>query len=247
MRATVFPDPDALGRALAGRIADELANARAEGRRYVLGCPGGRTPVSTYAALAQLVAARELDLGHVVIAMMDEYVLDAPRRLVDADAPYSCRRFGREHLAGPLGIPAERFLVPDLESDYDAKLAGLGGVDLFLLASGASDGHVGFNPQGSPSDSRTRVVALAEATRQDNLGTFAVLGRIENVPRYGVTVGIDTIRRLSRSAVMVVHGAHKAEAAARLREAEAYDPKWPATVIADCQEAELFVDQAAIR
>lgn len=245
MHATVFPDPVTLGRALAERIATQLAAARADGRRYVLGCPGGRTPVTTYAALAELVAGTDLD--HVVIAMMDEYVLDAPQRLVDPEAPYSCRRFGREHLAGPLGIPDDRFLVPDLDTDYDARLAELGGVDLFLLASGASDGHIGFNPAGSPSDSRTRVVALAEATRQDNLGTFPVLGSIENVPRFGLTVGIDTIRRLSRSAVMVVHGAHKAEAAARLRAARTYDPEWPATVVADCQEAELFIDQAVTR
>ncbi len=245
MHATVFPDPVTLGRALAERIASQIAAARRDGRPYVLGCPGGRTPVTTYAALAELVAGSDLD--HVVIAMMDEYVLDAPRRLVDADAPYSCRRFGREHIAGPLGIPDDRYLVPELDTDYDDRLERLGGVDLFLLASGASDGHIGFNPQGSPSDSTTRVVALAEATRQDNLGTFPVLGSIENVPRYGITVGIDTIRQLSRSAVMVVHGAHKAEAATRLREAEAYDPKWPATVVADCQEAELFIDQAATR
>ncbi len=32
---------------------------------------------------------------------------------------------------------------------YDRRIAAAGGIDLFLLASGASDGHVAFNPPGS--------------------------------------------------------------------------------------------------
>lgn len=257
--STVFADPVALGRSLAERIADGIEAAASDGRRYVLGCPGGRSPMTTYTALARIVAERGIDLGHVVVVMMDEYVTTDPRtggrRAVDAELAHSCRRFGRDVIVAPLsaaagpgrGVSADRFWVPDPAAPeaYDERIAAAGGVDLFILASGASDGHIGFNPPGSPPDSTTRVVELAASTRRDNLVTFPTLGTLDEVPRHGVTVGIGTIRRLSRSVVMVVHGADKTETARRLATAEGYDPRWPATVISECANAALFLDEAA--
>lgn len=233
---TVFADATSLGRALAERISDEIAAARRDGRRYVFGCPAGRTPRTTYAALACIVAQRSLDIRHVVIVMMDEYV--------GADC---CRRFGEEFIVRPLGIAPRNFWVPDPQSPerYERRLEEIGGVDRFILASGASDGHVAFNPPGSARDSVTRVVRLAETTRADNLSTFPSLGSFEQVPRYGVTVGIGTIRRHTKRAVMLAHGRHKAGTVARVCAADRYDPEWPATVLTEFAEPDLFVDRAA--
>ena len=85
VQPTVFDGPEVLGRALAALIADRLAEAADAGRPFLLGCPSGRSPQSTYVALAREVAARGLDLTGLVIVMMDEYVErdDAHRR----DAP----------------------------------------------------------------------------------------------------------------------------------------------------------------
>lgn len=255
---TLFTDPESLGAALAERIAEEIA-ATAGRRRYVLGCPGGRTPLSTYAALADEVKQRGLDLSHVVVAMMDEYVEEGPGgafRRIDPALEHSCARFGTEEIverlnavAPPgLGITADRFLVPDPAHPeaYDRTLAELGGIDLFLLATGASDGHIAFNPAGTARDSRTRVVTLAEQTRRDNLATFpSFRGRLADVPRHGVTVGTGTIRELSRSVVMLAHGAHKAPAVRRLAAAERYEPHWPATIFTECADPRLYVDRAS--
>lgn len=243
MRPTVFADPTRLGEALAARIATELSAARAAGRHYVLGCPGGRSPASTYAALVALRPA----VDHLVIALMDEYVEDG--RAIDARLPHSCLRFARETITGPLGIPDDRLWRPDPADPaaYDERIAAIGGIDLFLLASGATDGHVAFNPPGSPADSITRVVELAETTRRDNMSTFPTLHSLDDVPRYGVTVGIDTIRRHSRNAVMIVHGAQKALAAERLMAAERYDDQWPASVVVECDNGELWIDQSALQ
>ncbi|MFG1967025.1 6-phosphogluconolactonase [Nonomuraea sp. NPDC049028] len=255
---TVFPDPEALGRALAAEIATELEDAARRGRPYVLGCPGGRSAHSTYSALADEVAARRLDLGHVVIAMMDEYVVRAEDsglfRRIAPGLPHSCVRFGHAEIVEPLnaaagagrGITHDRLWVPDPADpdEYDRRIAGIGGVDLFILASGASDGHIAFNPVGTGANTRTRVVELAERTRRDNLVTFPTFGGLEEVPAYGVTVGVGTIRDLSKRVVMVVHGADKAEAARRLAAAEGYDPGWPATVLSDCARPRLLADAA---
>jgi glucosamine-6-phosphate deaminase len=259
MRPTVYPDAERLGQAVATWIADGIELAAAEGRSYVLGCPAGRSGLTTYAALAGLVGARRLDLSRLIIAMMDEYVEpmagSAGYAAVDVDAPHSCRRFARERIVDPLSAAAGRgrriadvhVWMPDPADPaaYDGWIEAVGGVDLFILASGASDGHVAFNPPGTPADSRTRIVELPESTRLDNLATFPALGSLDRVPRHGVTVGIDTIRRWSATAVMVAHGTDKQTAAARLVAAERYDPEWPATVITECGEPRLCLDPAA--
>lgn len=253
----VIETPDALGRKLAVEIADGIERAAAEGRRYVLGCPGGRTPRPTYAALAEVVAERSMGISHVVIAMMDEYAhVDESGAFVapDADAHYSCGRFGRVEILDVLNatasvapIPIENLWVPDPAdpASHERRLAEAGGVDLFILASGASDGHVAFNPPGSSARSQTRIVELAQTTREDNLGTFPEFASLDDVPRYGVTVGIHTIASLSRRMVMLILGEHKHEAYETIINAAGYDPAWPATVVALGENASIYADPAA--
>lgn len=251
---TTFATDFALGAHLAAEIADGVEAAAREGRRYVLGCPGGRSPRTTYRALAATVRERGLDLSHVVIAMMDEYVLPAPGGSgssggyvdVDHEAHNSCHRFAREEIAGPLGITGDRVWFPDPAAPhlYDKRLEQAGGVDLFILATGASDGHIAFNPPGSPLDGGTRIVALPDTTRRDNMGTFPDFGSLEEVPAYGVTVGVGTILRTSHRVRMVVSGGHKRAAVRRLL-VDAYDPQWPASVVAVCADARIYADEAA--
>ena len=260
IQPTVYDGPEEIGRALASLIADRLADAAEAGRAFLLGCPSGRSPYSTYLKLAHEVAARNLDLSGLMIVMMDEYVerdeQTGALRRIDPAAAHSCTRFGRAEIvdrlnaaAGPgRGIGPGGYRVPDpaAPGDYDRMIAEHGGIDLFILASGASDGHVAFNPPGADRDSGTRVVALGEETRHDNLSTFPSFGGLlENVPRYGVTVGIGTIREHSKQAVLVAHGAQKGRAVSRIAAAEGYRPEWPATVLADCAQPLLFVDKAA--
>jgi glucosamine-6-phosphate deaminase len=256
---TVFDGPEAVGRALAALIADRIAAAGA-GRSFLLGCPSGRSPWTTYVSLAREVAARRLDLTGLVIVMMDEYVerdqATGQMRRIDPAAPHSCLRFGQAEIVDRLnaavgpgrGISPDHYWVPDpaVPGDYDWRIGDHGGVDLFILASGAGDGHVAFNPPGTAPDAATRVVRLAEQTRRDNLETFPSFGEdLDLVPRYGVTVGVGTIREQSKQVVMVAHGELKAPAVRRVALADSYQPEWPATILADCANPLLFVDAAA--
>lgn len=254
---SVFPDPDALGTQLAGEILAGVSEVRRAGRRFLLGCPGGRSLVSTYEALAREAPRRGADLSGVVIVMMDEYVWPGDGGFVPcpADAHYSCTRFAREaiqqrinrDLPGPARIPDQNVWMPDPADPeaYDRRIAEMGGIDLFLLASGASDGHVAFNPPGSPRDSRTRIIMLADSTRRDNLGTFPQFRNLDEVPRHGVSVGLDTIAAQSRAAVLVMTGSHKREAARRLLTLGRFSPDWPASIVYDCANARIFLDAAA--
>jgi len=253
----LFSDADAVGDAVAQMVLDRLAATATSGKPFLLGCPGGRTAASTYAALARR-AADGIDLSRLVIVMMDEYVVpdsDGALRRVDPSESFSCLGFAHREILEPIVAgclaagtrPPGDVWIPDPADPaaYDDRIAAAGGVDLFILASGASDGHIAFNQPGTPRPTRTHVAPLGIATRRDNMGTFPEFTRLELVPEHGVTVGVDTIAALSHEVVMIVSGEHKQHAFHRLASADAYEPDWPATVAVECKNPTLVADSAA--
>lgn len=254
----VLESPAALGTVAAELIHQRLTQDR--DRPFLLGCPGGRSLAPTYEALAAIVAERGTNLAGLTIVMMDDYVVPDERgrfSRVSAQVAYSCERFGRENILAPLDASAARgrrmgsdaLWLPDPmdPSAYDEQIADRGGIDLFLLASGDSDGHIAFNPPGSGRESRTRVVELAPTTRHDNLSTFPAFGGdISQVPTHGVTVGIDSIASLPASVLMVCTGPGKGASVARITTASEYEPDWPATIVVECSDPHLLIDRAAL-
>jgi glucosamine-6-phosphate deaminase len=136
--------------------------------------------------------------------------------------------------------------VPDpaFPNDYDRRLESAGGVDLFIVASGASDGHVAFNPPETSLSSRTRVVKLAETTRHDNMKTFPEFTDISEVPSHGVTVGLGTICEFSREVVLIMHGTEKKAATARLLACSGFDERWPASCVFAAKNSRILLDKA---
>lgn len=242
----LYPSPEALGEALAQDIARRM---QAKPGPFLLGCPGGRSPKPVYAALARL----KLDLSRLVLVMMDDYLTPSLTHVPET-AHYSCRRFARLEIQAVLNaplppsqrIPDAQVWFPDPANPkaYDQRIADAGGIDLFLLASGAGDGHVAFNPPGSAQGSRTRITPLADQTRRDNLATFPEFRDLAEVPTHGVTVGIATIAE-ARASAMILWGRDKRLAFQRLAQAQTYDPAWPATAWRLCPDATLYADQAA--
>jgi glucosamine-6-phosphate deaminase len=218
-----------LGRALALEIV--------ELHPRLLGCPGGRSLKTTYRALGESKA----NLSGTTIVMMDEYVPVPP-----PTAHHSCRGFALREIAVPLGIPEEHVWLPDPDDPegYDERIEAAGGIDVFLLASGASDGHVAFVPPGSSRDDRTAVVELAESTRRDNVATFPEFSSADEVPRYGVSVGLGTIAD-ARRCRLVLHGPGKRAATTRLLALEGFDPSWPASIVHDVAD-QIWLDRAAV-
>lgn len=258
MLTRIVADEAAVGEAAAAIVATAIRSHPPKAP-FLLGCPGGRSPRSTYRALAVAADRERLDLSRVVIVMMDDYLDEGPDGAltrVDPGAAHSCERFAREEILRVVNaavparsrIPDEAVWLPDPNEpqSYDERIRRAGGVGVFLLASGATDGHIAFNPPGSSYSSRTRTVALAQTTRRDNLATFPSFGgELAAVPRHGVSIGIGSIRDLSHRVVMVVHGSDKRLAARRLRTAVRYEQDWPATIAAECAQAQLIVDRAA--
>jgi glucosamine-6-phosphate deaminase len=210
-----FADAEELGRALAAEIAALQPR--------LLGCPGGRSLLTTYRALPAL--------PRTTIVMMDEYVPVPP-----PSVHYSCRGFAERELRGrELWVPD-----PDDPAAYDERIDAAGGIDLFLLASGASDGHVAMLGPGAPRDGRTSVVELAETTRRDNLATFPEFRSLDDVPMHGVSVGLATISD-ARRLRLVLHGADKRAAIERVLFLDGFDPEWPASIVHEHDDAEILI------
>jgi glucosamine-6-phosphate deaminase len=253
----VYPDPEVLGQALAREILEEVEGARSAGRTYLMGCPAGRSLRSTYCALAELAAAQEADLSQLLLAMMDEYLVTTPHghRLCPPDAHYSCRGYGRREILDRInqGLPPERriphenlwYPEPENATAYEERLRAAGGVDLFLAASGTSDGHVAFNPIGTTLAEQTRVIQLSTATRRDNLETFPGFGSLDELPEFGVSVGLGTIVEQSRRVVLVMSGTDKRGAAQRLGRCADFTPDWPASFIYRCRSPLILLDRLA--
>jgi glucosamine-6-phosphate deaminase len=252
----VFHTPDALGDHVAALLLGQIARANKKGKRFLLGCPTGRTPRPVYYAMAKRLAAAPQELSHLTLVMMDEYLLRAGDgfQYAPSSKEWSCHHFARVEISERLNAgltPAQRireesiwFPDPRNPESYDQRIAEAGGIDFFILASGASDGHVAFNPPGSPRTSRTRIIQLSVETRRDNLQTFPAFGTLDAVPSHGISVGIETIVS-AKECAMLVWGAGKRLTLANIVKAERYELNWPATVIHDCKVCEVLADADA--
>lgn len=253
----IHPGTSEVGTAVADRVSHHLAVAAERGERCVLGWPAGRTPLPVLDALAERARDGRLDLSHAAFAMMDEYVLDTGSgwRAVSPEAHYSCLGFARREIADRLNaalpdgkrLPADAVWAADPADPqgYEERLAEGAGVAFFLVALGAGDGHVAFNPPGTTLDSRTRVVALAETTRRDNLATFPGFRDLDEVPAHGISVGLGTILSAGELAV-VAHGEGKREAVRRtLSGPRAFSPDWPAGFVHTHPRHAFHLDRAA--
>lgn len=236
MELIVVTDPDTLAEA----VADRIARAVAARPQTVLGVATGSSPLGVYRALAARVAAG-LDVSRVRAFALDEYVGMGP------DDPQSYAATLQEAFARPLGLHTSALHVPDgtrpdLDQacrDYERAILDAGGVDIQLAGFGAN-GHLAFNEPGSPADSTTRVVELAERTRADNARFF---DDPDEVPHRAITQGIGTILR-ARSIIAVATGAAKAEAVAAAVSGP-IDAVCPASFLRLHPDAVVYADPAA--
>jgi glucosamine-6-phosphate deaminase len=161
----------------------------------------GNTPLELY----RRVAERRLNLGHLRVFALDEYVG------VPLAEPRNCANLIRRTAVEPWGVPAAQYhTVSSLEDDaflsvqnHERRIQEAGGLDVLILGLG-QNGHLGFNEPGSAEQSIGRVLDLdpisVEANRQWFGGDYA--------PARGVTVGLRTILA-ARRILILAYGTHK--------------------------------------
>jgi glucosamine-6-phosphate deaminase len=166
-------------------------------------------------------------LAHLVIVMMDEYVVPSGDgfRNCPAHLHYSCRRFAEREIQGRLNhailfrarISGSQRLVgrPGRSGGVRRALGGGRWRRSVPVGERCFGWSRRLQSPGNGDRQRSRILRLAETTRRDNLATFPAFEALEAVPTHGVSVGLDTIARLSAAVVMVLNGAHKQAAPGR--------------------------------
>jgi len=254
MRLRVLPDGDALYADLAAALLDEVRTAARESRPCRLIVPVG--PRGQYPLFVELCNRQRVDLRHVHLFAMDEY-LDWQGRYLPPEHPLAFRGFLRRALVSALhpalGFTADRLVFPDpLDLDaYSRRIAEVGGIDACFGGIGVH-GHVAFN---EPPLSRftevtaeafarslTRIVPLAPETVVMN-SIRAAGGDFAHFPSMAVTAGMADILAARRIRLYCDGGAWQRSVLRRALFGPA-EVAWPVTLLRGHTDYAIACDAA---
>lgn len=226
---------------LSQQAAAQIISKIKENPKLKLGLATGSTPTGVYKELIQDHEENKTSYNQINTFNLDEYIG------ISKKDPNSYHYFMCENLFDHIDIPFEQTHIPngtakDLEEEcwrYEQFIQEHGGIDLQILGIG-QNGHIGFNEPGTSFDSRTHIINLAESTRMANSRFFE---SIEDVPTQAITMGIASIME-SKEIFLLVSGASKAEALARLMNGEVSE-QFPASVLKNHPNVTIFADKEA--
>ena len=206
----------------------------------VLGLATGTTPLGLYARMVEDHRKNGTSYAQVRTVNLDEYAC------IPASDPNSYAYFMRANLFDAIDIGQENTHIengmaedPAAECARYSKLLDALPRDLQVLGIG-SNGHIAFNEPGTPFNSVTHVVQLAESTVRDNARLFA---RIEDVPRSAFAMGLAEIMQAKKLLVLAT-GANKADAVYKMVRGEV-SPQVPASILQWHTDCILVCDEAA--
>lgn len=178
----------------------------------VLGLATGTTPLGLYERLIAAYRENGTSYKNVRAVNLDEYI-GLPK-----DHEQSYTYFMRKNLFGQIDIELKNTYIENgmaadekQECDRYDKLLDTLPRDIQILGLG-SNGHIAFNEPGTPFDSTTHVVTLADSTVRDNARLFR---SIAEVPRKAYTMGLQSILQ-AKKILLLANGANKADAVQRL-------------------------------
>lgn len=228
----ILPTIDQANQAAADLLARWLSTPNT--RNLMLA--GGNTPLPLYGDIAN----RELDLSHLHLFPLDEYVGVPPSH------PRTCSNLLRQCVAEAWHIPPEQFFSLDTTESgalagiraHEQRIDQMGGLDAIVLGLG-TNGHLGFNEPGSSADCAARVVDLDASSIEANRRWF----QNEHAPTRGATVGLRTILA-ARLVLILAYGPAKA-GAVRAMVGGPIGVECPASFLRRHPHAHLFLEPAA--
>ncbi|MBP7557348.1 MAG: glucosamine-6-phosphate deaminase [Chitinophagaceae bacterium] len=239
----IFPDIKQGSVALAREIAALIKEKQRKKEPCVLGLATGSSPKTVYAELVRMHREEKLSFKNVIAFNLDEYYP------IDNDALQSYRRFMNTHLFDHVDIKPANIHIPNGQiskdkikshcQEYEQMIEKAGGIDLQILGIG-NNGHIGFNEPGSGINSRTRLITLDNSTRIANAYEFA---NISEVPRLAITMGISTILKAKRIALMA-WGPNKAPVIKEAVEEDSTEHV-PASLLQNHDQVTFYIDESA--
>lgn len=228
-------------------VAREIENCIREKQKFgelcILGITTGKSPVGVFRALVEIHKKENLSFRNVVVFSLDEFFPISPKE------QQSRNWLIHESLLDHVDILPENIHIPDgtlpLDKvaafcrDYEAKIEEYGGLDLLFLGTGVQ-GQLGFNEPGSYTNTRTRLVALGNESRQ---AVSSIFYGIDNVPRKAITMGLGTILKAKRI-ILMAWGEEKATVIKDIVEGEE-NSATPATCLQKHPNIEVVVDEGA--
>lgn len=205
MRIEVVKDYETLSR----RAEQCIIRALRASPSLLLGVATGASPAGTYERLARRREAEPGVFRALRIVGLDEWLGLPPGH------PGSCRRYIRERLLRPLGVPVSRYRgfratsSPATEAGRMTRwLEEHGPLDLCVLGLGRN-GHLLMNEPAPALRAHAHVARLAPSTRRHTM-----LEGLSSPPRQGLTLGMGEVL-CSRRVLLLVSGAAKRNALAR--------------------------------
>ena len=228
-------------------VAREIENCIREKQKFgelcILGITTGKSPVGVFRALVEIHKKENLSFRNVVVFSLDEFFPISPKE------QQSRNWLIHESLLDHVDILPENIHIPDSTlpldkvaafcRDYEAKIEEYGGLDLLFLGTGVQ-GQLGFNEPGSYTNTRTRLVALGNESRQT---VSSIFYGIDNVPRKAITMGLGTILKAKRI-ILMAWGEEKATVIKDIVEGEE-NSATPATCLQKHPNIEVVVDEGA--
>ncbi|UYZ21531.1 glucosamine-6-phosphate deaminase [Mesobacillus jeotgali] len=226
---------------LSQKAAEEIISRIKQNPSLNLGLATGSTPTGLYQELIRDHKQNRTSYKEINTFNLDEYI-GIPKKDRNSYHYFMC-----EHLFEHIDIPLDQTHIPDgtannLDEEcmrYEQFIVEHGGIDLQILGIG-QNGHIGFNEPGTPFDSRTHIIDLAESTRKANSRFFESL---EDVPKQAITMGIASIMD-SKEIFLLVSGASKAKALSRLINGEV-SVQFPASILQKHENVTIFADKEA--
>lgn len=213
-------------------VADAVANFVSGNKDAKLAFAAGETPKNIY----EILGKSDVDFSKTEAFNICDYIG------LSVDDERSCANQLGNSLYSVLGI--KKVHSPDGTDEdsaaaYDEEIKAAGGIDLMLLGIGLN-GHIGFNEPATLYDTHTHIARLTDNTKRMKAPVF---GGAENVPDFGVTMGLKTICN-AKNVFLVAYGEEKAEIIHKLVYGKT-STYVPAAMLQMHMNLTLYLDEAA--
>lgn len=225
---------------VAHEIANLIRTKANENKKCVLCFTSGRSPMEVFDELVRQHKEESLSFQNVVIFNLFEYYP------LDINFAQSCLNQIKTNLLDKVDILPENIhsIDPTLNQseiaqhcfNYERKIEECGGIDYQVLGIGGV-GNIGFNEPGSQASSQTRLILLDPNSRKEAVHFF---GSIEKVPAGAITMGINTILKAKRIALLAF-GEHKSSIIKTIVEGQISD-LYPASFLQMHTNTTVFLD-----